>query len=679
MENPGPLILDGESKEKRREMANAVRALTMDAVQAANSGHPGAPMGMADIAQVLWNDYLRFNPDNPGWFNRDRFVLSNGHASMLLYAVLHLSGYQLSIEEIKRFRQLYSKTPGHPEYGETPGVETTTGPLGQGLANAVGMAIAERSLAARFNRDKLTIVDHHTYVALGDGCLMEGISHEACSLAGTMGLGKLIALYDDNGISIDGQVSGWFSDDTAKRFEAYGWQVIRDVDGHDSEQVNAALHEALADHERPSLLCCKTTIGWGAPSKEGTADCHGAPLGEDEIAATRARIGWEFTSFEIPDHIYAGWDSKERGAELEHDWNQTFAHYRKSFPELAAEFERRVTGQLDPASSVAMARTAVEAQASPRKLATRQASKSMLDVLGPLTPELLGGSADLTGSNGTLWSGATTLSSEQPDGNYLYYGVREFAMSAIMNGLALHGGFIPYAGTFLVFSDYARNALRLSALMKLRNIFVYTHDSIGLGEDGPTHQAIEHTASLRLMPNMSVWRPCDEVETAAAWGAAISRETGPTTLVLTRQGLAPQARDESTLANVERGAYVLLEPSGGLVEAIMIATGSEVALAITAATLMNGRGRKIRVVSMPSTDIFDVQEESYRNQVLPPNVTRRLAIEAGIPDYWHKYVGLKGKVLGMDGYGASAPAAELFAHFGFTEDNVVARMEELFD
>jgi transketolase len=678
MENATSPATDEDDNQARLELANAVRALAMDAVQAANSGHPGAPMGMADIAEVLWNDFLRFNPTNPHWANRDRFVLSNGHASMLLYAVLHLSGYDLPIEELQRFRQLHSHTPGHPEYGDTPGVETTTGPLGQGLANAVGMAIAERTLAAQFNRNDFDVVDHHTYVALGDGCLMEGISHEACSLAGTMGLGKLIALYDDNGISIDGEVSGWFADDTPLRFEAYGWQVIRNVDGHNPQEVIAALKEALADRQRPSMLCCKTTIGWGSPNKAGSAECHGAALGAEEIANTRRQIGWPHAPFEIPQHVSAAWDGHERGAHIEAEWNAKFEQYRTSHPALATEFERRNSGALAADSLAAISAAMHKAQQEPRKLATRQASKTMLDALGPVTPELLGGSADLTGSVGTLWSGATRLDAQNPDGNYLYYGVREFAMSAIMNGLALHGGFLPYAGTFLVFSDYARNALRLAALMGLRGIFVYTHDSIGLGEDGPTHQAVEHTSSLRLMPNMSVWRPCDEVETAAAWHAAITRDSGPTSLVLTRQGLEPQPRDAQTLTDVGRGGYVLVDPNGPA-EAIIIATGSEVALAVGAANRLNDDGRKVRVVSMPSTDTFDAQEAEYRARVLPPSITRRLAIEAATPDYWHKYVGITGKIIGMPGYGASAPAGELFKHFGFTEENVIAALQALFD
>ena len=648
----------------------------MDAVQAANSGHPGAPMGMADICEVLWNDFLRHNPANPQWVNRDRFILSNGHGSMLLYALLHLSGYDLPMTEIKRFRQLHSRTPGHPEYGETPGVETTTGPLGQGLANAVGMAIAERALAAEFNRDGVDIVDHRTYVCVGDGCLMEGISHEACSLAGTLGLGKLIAIYDDNGISIDGEVSGWFKDDTPQRFEAYGWQVIRNVDGHDADAVAAALNTAQSEGAQPTLVCCKTVIGSGAPNKQGTADCHGAALGEEEVALTRENIGWEHPPFAIPEAIYAGWDARQRGASLEDGWRKTFARYRETRPQLAAEFERRTRGDLPETLNGSFADFVTQAQADANKVATRKASQNVLNAIGPLLPELMGGSADLTGSNGTLWKGSHAVTHEDSHGNYIYYGVREFAMSAIMNGLALHGGYIPYGGTFLVFSDYARNALRLAALMRIRSIFVYTHDSIGLGEDGPTHQAVEHVASLRLIPNMSVWRPCDEVETAVAWQAALQNTSGPTALILTRQGVPPQARSAQQQAAMQRGAYILLEP-GAAPTAIIIATGSEVSLAVQAAQTVNERGHSVRVVAMPSTDTFDAQDADYRESVLPASITCRMAVEAAATGYWHKYVGTHGRIIGIDTYGASAPSAQTYAHFGFTAQNVIDVLEAL--
>ncbi len=660
----------------RRDLANAIRALSMDAVQKANSGHPGMPMGMADIAEVLWNDFLTHNPANPHWANRDRFILSNGHGSMLQYALLHLSGYDLSIDDIKNFRQFHSKTPGHPEIHYTPGIETTTGPLGQGVTNGVGMALAEKVLAAHFNRDGHVIVDHSTYVFLGDGCLMEGISHEACSLAGTLGLGKLICFYDDNGISIDGHVEGWFTDDTPKRFEAYGWHVVRGVDGHDSDAVKRAVTEARSVSDKPTLICCKTIIGWGAPNLAGSHDCHGAALGDEEIAATRVKINWPHAPFVVPKEIYAGWDAKTKGGKSEAEWNRKFAAYRSAHPELAAEFERRVSGKL-PADwaekSVAFIK-AVNQKAE--KVATRKASQNTLNGFGPLVPELIGGSADLAGSNLTLWLGSKGVSSDDPDGNYLYYGVREFGMSAIMNGIALHAGFIPYGGTFLVFSDYARNAVRMAAITRARSIFVYTHDSIGLGEDGPTHQPIEHVASLRIIPNMTLWRPCDAVETAVAWKAAIENDQGPSSLILTRQALPHQVRSQEQITNVERGGYVLVDWPGKP-DAIIIATGSEVALAVDAAKQMSSKGTRVRVVSMPSVEIFARQDAAYRDAVLPPDVTARLAVEAGVPDGWWKYVGMKGKVIGMTTFGESAPAGDLFNHFGFTVDNVVKAVRDV--
>jgi transketolase len=660
----------------RRELANAIRALSMDAVQKAKSGHPGAPMGMADIAEVVWNDYLRHNPANPAWANRDRFVLSNGHGSMLVYSLLHLTGYDIGIEDIKQFRQLHSKTPGHPEHGYAPGVETTTGPLGQGITNAVGMALAEKVLAAHFNRPGHEVVDHYTYVFLGDGCLMEGISHEACSLAGTLGLGKLIAFYDDNGISIDGHVEGWFTDDTPRRFEAYGWHVVRDVDGHDADAVRRAADQARAVKDRPSLICCKTVIGFGAPNLCGSHDCHGAPLGEDEIAATRENIGWPWEPFVIPQEIAEAWNARDKGARLEAEWNERFAAYRAAHPELAAELERRMAGEL-PADweekSSAFVQSVVD---KAETVATRKASQNTLNGYGPLLPELLGGSADLAGSNLTIWKGSKGVSKADGAGNYVYYGVREFGMSAIMNGVALHGGFIPYGGTFLIFMEYARNATRMAALMKQRTIFVYTHDSIGLGEDGPTHQPVEQVATLRITPNMSVWRPCDAVETAIAWKAAIERKGGPTSLILSRQNLPHQARTAEQLAGVARGGYVLVD-AGGTPEAILIATGSEVALAVEAASQLNGRGRRVRVVSLPSTDVFDAQDEAYRQSVLPSAVTARVAVEAGIADYWYKYVGHGGRIIGMRSFGESAPAGALFKHFGFTVENVVKAVEDV--
>ncbi len=653
----------------RRELANAIRALAMDAVQKANSGHPGMPMGMADIAEVLWNDYLRHNPTDPGWLDRDRFVVSNGHGSMLLYALLHLTGYDLPVAELKRFRQLHSKTPGHPEYGCTPGVETTTGPLGQGLGNAVGMALAESMLAARFNRPGHTIIDHYTYVFMGDGCLMEGISHEVCSLAGTLGLGKLIGFYDDNGISIDGDVRGWFTDDTPARFEAYGWHVVAEVDGHDPDAVRRAIDKARDERDRPSLLCCKTIIGWGSPNKQGREECHGAALGEDEVALVRANIKWRHPPFVVPDEIYAGWDARRKGAMFQADWNERLGAYKRDHPELAAEFERRMAHRLPVSWESAAAAAIKAAHAKTRAMPTRKASQEALDAYGPLLPELVGGSADLTGSNNTLWSGSKVVSRASRSGNYIYYGVREFGMSAIMNGLALHKGFIPYGGTFLTFSDYARNAVRMAALMQIQTVFVYTHDSIGLGEDGPTHQAVEHLASLRVIPGMSVWRPCDSVESAVAWKAAIERRAGPTCLLFSRQGLPYQHRTGEQIANIARGGYVLRD-SDGVPDVILIATGSEVAIAMQAADMLLSMGTQARVVSMPSTDVFDAQDETYRKAVLLPEVTARVAIEAGVTAFWTKYVGARGKVMGMDRFGESAPSNEVMTFFGFTAEKV---------
>ena len=660
----------------RRELANAIRALSMDAVQKANSGHPGAPMGMADIAEVLWNDFMRHNPANPQWPNRDRFVLSNGHGSMLIYSLLHLSGYDLPIDELQNFRQLHSKTPGHPEYGYTPGIETTTGPLGQGISNAVGMALAEKVLGGQFNRDGHHIVDHYTYCFMGDGCLMEGISHEACSMAGTFGLGKLVAFWDDNGISIDGHVEGWFTDDTPKRFEAYGWHVVRDVDGHDPEAVSKAVHEARSVNDKPSLICCRTVIGYGAPNLCGSHDCHGAPLGDDEIKSTRENLGWSHGAFEVPDEIYKGWSARDKGAAAEAEWNEKLAAYRKSHPELAAELERRLKSELPPEWAAKSADFIQSVASEGKDVATRKASQAALNGFGPLLPEFLGGSADLTGSNNTDWKGSNDITGTVSDGNYIHYGVREFGMSAIMNGIALHGGFIPYGGTFLVFSDYARNAVRMAALMKVPTIFVYTHDSIGLGEDGPTHQPIEHVTALRIIPNMSLWRPCDAVETAVAWKAAVERRNGPTSLVLTRQNLKHQARSEQQLADIARGGYILRD-TDGKPDAILMASGSEVQLAVEAAEQLGAKGKKVRVVSMPATDVFNSQEQSYRDAVLPPDVTARVAVEAGVPDYWLRYVGLNGRVVGMTRFGESAPAGELFKYFGFTADNVAKTVEEV--
>jgi transketolase len=658
----------------RRDLANAIRALSMDAVQKANSGHPGAPLGLADIAEVLWRDVLKFNPGNPTWLDRDRFVLSNGHASMLLYSVLHLTGYPLSMEEIKNFRQWNSKTPGHPERELHLGIETTTGPLGQGFANSVGMALAERSLAATFNRPGHTIIDHHTYVFVGDGCMMEGISHEAASFAGMQQLGKLIAVYDDNGISIDGKVVGWFDDDTARRFEAYGWHVIRQVDGQSSEAVAAALAAARAVTDKPSFICAKTIIGFGAP-KQGTQTMHGEPMGEADIAAARKTLGWTSPPFEIPADIRAAWDRREKGAAAEREWSARFAAYQREFPALAAELERRMAGEL-PAGFDELVRTfAGGAQSEGKSLATRQSSQAALNALGPSLPELLGGSADLTPSNGTWRKDSVTLTPEAPSGNYIHYGVREFGMSAVMNGITTHGGLIPYGGTFLTFSDYARNALRMACLMRIRVIFVYTHDSIGLGEDGPTHQPIEHLAALRVIPHIDLWRPADAVETAVSWGVALENRDGPTLLVLTRQACAHQARDLKQLADITRGAYVLIE-APGTPEAIVIASGSEVGIAAEAVRSMNAKGRNIRLVSMPSMNRFDAQDDAYKEKVLPAKVTRRVAVEAGVGSDWWRYVGLKGAVVGIDHFGASAPAKVLFAQFGFTADKVIEAVEK---
>ncbi|MBG9991920.1 MULTISPECIES: transketolase [Pseudoalteromonas] len=660
----------------RKELANAIRVLSMDAVQKAKSGHPGAPMGMADIAEVLWRDYLKHNPTNPEWADRDRFILSNGHGSMLIYSLLHLSGYDLPLDEIKNFRQMHSKTPGHPEYGYAPGIETTTGPLGQGITNAVGMAIAEKALAAQFNREGHDIVDHFTYAFMGDGCLMEGISHEAGSLAGTLGLGKLVAFWDDNGISIDGEVEGWFTDDTPARFKAYGWHVISGVDGHDSDAVSAAIAEAKSVTDKPSLICCKTIIGYGSPNKSGSHDCHGAPLGDDEIKASREFLGWTGDAFEIPDDIYAQWDGKEKGKQLESSWDEKFAAYAKAYPELATEYKRRINNEL-PGDWAAKSQAYIEQlQANPANPASRKASQNALNAFGPLLPEFMGGSADLAGSNLTIWDGSKGLTRDDASGNYIYYGVREFGMSAIMNGIALHKGFIPYGATFLMFVEYAKNAVRMAALMKQPSIFVYTHDSIGLGEDGPTHQPVEQIASMRLTPNLYNWRPCDQVESAIAWQQAIERKDGPTSLIFTRQGLEQQARDAQQLADVKKGGYIL--SCDGNPEIIFIATGSEVQLAQDSATELRSQGKKVRVVSMPCTDAFEDQSAAYKESVLPASVSRRVAVEAGIADYWYKYVGLNGAVVGMTTFGESAPAGELFEHFGFTVANIVSKANELF-
>jgi len=661
----------------RRDLANAIRALSMDAVQAANSGHPGAPMGMADIAEVLWNDYLQHNPKNPNWANRDRFILSNGHGSMLIYSLLHLAGYDLPLQELKDFRQFGSKTAGHPEYGITPGVETTTGPLGQGITNAVGFALAEKILAARYNQPKHQIVDHFTYVFMGDGCLMEGISHEACSLAGTLGLNKLIAFWDDNGISIDGDVEGWFTDDTPKRFAAYGWNVIKDVDGHDADAVKAAIEKARSENDKPTLICCKTVIGFGSPNKQGTAATHGAPLGDDEIKKTREALGWEHAPFVVPSDIRDNWDATKRGQKAENEWDNLFASYTKEFPELAMAYRQQLNQDFSLSWKNATADLLQEIDAEAAGHATRKSSQRALEALGPLLPSLVGGSADLKGSNNTWWSGSKGITKDDATGNYIYFGVREFAMSAIMNGMALHGGFIPYGATFLTFSDYARNAVRMAALMEQGSIFVYTHDSIGLGEDGPTHQPVEHTASLRLMPNLNVWRPCDGVESYVAWKHAIEARKTPSALIFTRQNLPHQDRTAEQLKDVERGGYVLYEPSK-TPEAIIIATGSEVHLATDAAKKLAESGKSIRVVSIPCVEVFNQQEASYQENVLPKGITKRIAIEAGSTGGWYQYVGTAGKVIGLDRYGESAPASVLFEHFGFTVDNVIKTVNELF-
>ncbi|MGX9381497.1 transketolase [Pseudomonas sp. JQ36] len=661
----------------RRERANAIRALSMDAVQKANSGHPGAPMGMADIAEVLWRDYLKHNPSNPSFADRDRFVLSNGHGSMLIYSLLHLTGYDLSIDDLKQFRQLHSRTPGHPEFGYTPGVETTTGPLGQGLANAVGFALAEKVLGAQFNRPGHDIVDHHTYVFLGDGCMMEGISHEVASLAGTLGLGKLIAFYDDNGISIDGEVEGWFTDDTPKRFESYNWQVIRNVDGHDPEEIKTAI-ETARKSPLPTLICCKTTIGFGSPNKQGKEDCHGAPLGDAEIALTRQALNWSHGPFEIPADIYAEWDAKEKGRAAEAEWDQRFAAYSAAFPTEANELIRRLSGELPADFAEKASAYIAEVAAKGETIASRKASQNTLNAFGPLLPELLGGSADLAGSNLTLWKGCKGVSAEDASGNYMYYGVREFGMTAIMNGVTLHGGLVPYGATFLMFMEYARNAVRMSALMKKRVIHVYTHDSIGLGEDGPTHQPIEQLTSLRTTPNLDTWRPADAVESAVAWKNALERKDGPSALIFSRQNLQHQERDAGQIADISRGGYVLKDCAGEP-ELILIATGSEVGLAVQAYDKLTGQGRKVRVVSMPCTSVFDAQDAGYKQSVLPLQVSARIAIEAAHADFWFKYVGLEGRVIGMTTYGESAPASALFEEFGFTLENILGQAEELLE
>ena len=658
----------------RRDLANAIRALSMDAVQQANSGHPGAPMGMADIAEVLWNDYLKHNPSDPAWVNRDRFVLSNGHGSMLLYSLLHLTGYDLPIEELKNFRQLHSKTPGHPEYGYAPGVETTTGPLGQGIANAIGMALAEKVLAAQFNRPGHDVVDHQTYTFLGDGCLMEGISHEVCSLAGTLGLGKLTAFYDDNGISIDGEVEGWFSDDTPARFKAYGWHVVADVDGHDSDAIKAAIELARAEKTKPTLICCKTIIGFGSPNKQGKEDCHGAALGADEIILARKQLGWDHEPFEIPTDHYAGWNAIDKGVVAQSGWVAILDAYRDAHPDLAAEFERRTSGELPVDFSAKADAYIQECQDKMEKVASRKASQNCLNAYGPMLPELLGGSADLAGSNLTIWSGSKDISSENADGNYIYYGVREFGMSAMMNGIALHGGFINYGATFLMFMEYARNAVRMAAIMKQQSIFVYTHDSIGLGEDGPTHQPVEQLSSLRSTPNLNTWRPCDTVESAVCWKNAIENRQGPSALVFSRQGLAPMPRTRQQVAAIAKGGYVLqdcIDP-----QAIIIATGSEVELAVSAADHLAKQGVQVRVVSMPCAEIFSAQDVDYRDSVLIPAVRARVAVEALHADYWHKFVGIDGRIVGMRSFGESAPGGVLMKEFGFTVENVVANVLE---
>ena len=660
------------SNADRRHLANAVRALAMDGVQKANSGHPGAPMGMADIAEVLWNDYMKHNPNNPKWADRDRFILSNGHGSMLIYSLLHLAGYDLGIEDLKQFRQLHSRTPGHPEYGYAPGIETTTGPLGQGITNGVGMALAEKTLAAQFNKPGHEIVDHNTYVFLGDGCLMEGISHEACSLAGTLGLGKLIAFWDDNGISIDGHVEGWFTDDTPGRFEAYGWQVVRGVDGHDAAEIKQAIETAKAEPNKPTMICCKTVIGFGSPNLAGTHDCHGAALGHEEIALVRKELDWEYEPFEIPEDVYAGWSAKDSGAAAESDWDKRFAAYAAEYPAEAAEYTRRINGDLSSDWEAGADAFIAEVAAKGESIASRKASQNAIEGLAKITPEFLGGSADLAGSNLTLWSGAVPVIKD-PAGNYVNYGVREFGMAAMINGIGLHGGFVPYGATFLMFSEYARNALRMAALMKVRHIEVFTHDSIGLGEDGPTHQPVEQTATLRMIPNMDVWRPCDAVESAVSWKAAIQNQTGPTSLIFSRQNLPHQERTADQIKLIERGGYILKD-CAGTPDVIIIATGSEVSLAMEAA---DASDKNVRVVSMPSTNTFDKQDETYRESVLPSSVTARVAVEAGVTGFWAKYVGLNGKVVGIDTFGESAPAGELFKLFGITTEAVVAAVNEV--
>lgn len=662
--------------DNRRELANAIRALSMDAVQKANSGHPGMPMGMADIAEVLWNDHLRHNPKNPLWPNRDRFVVSNGHGSMLLYSLLHLSGYDLSLQDLKDFRQLHSKTPGHPEYGDTPGVETTTGPLGQGIANAVGMALAEKMLAAQFNKDDLNIVDHCTYVFAGDGCLMEGISHEVCSLAGTLKLAKLIVFYDDNGISIDGEIDGWFTDDTAARFKAYGWNVIGDVDGHDVAQIKNAIDAAKNEISKPTLICCKTVIGWGAPNKQGTGDAHGSPLGDDEIKLVREKINWPYAPFEIPDAIYNEWNASEKGSSQEAQWQEKFDQYKAKHSEIAAEFERRISNQLPSDWQTNSKKVIDNTVAEQKTVATRKASELALEGYAKLLPEIVGGSADLTPSNNTWWSGSKDVTSSDYSGNYIRYGVREFGMSAINSGIALHGGFIPYSATFLVFSDYARNALRMSALMGLRNIFIFTHDSIGLGEDGPTHQAVEQTATLRMIPNMSLWRTADTVESAIAWKHAIERDNGPSSLIFSRQNLPFIERTKEQIDAVVKGGYVLHDCEASP-ELIIIAAGSEVSIALSAAQQLHQQGKRVRVVSMPSTNVFDEQDTAYKESVLPAAVTKRLSVEAGVSDFWCKYVGLEGRTIGIDRFGASAPGQVAMKHFGFSEENIIKQALEM--
>lgn len=662
----------------RKQLANAIRALSMDAVQKANSGHPGMPMGMADLAEVLWNDFLKHNPTNPYWVNRDRFIVSNGHGSMLLYSLLHLTGYDLSMDDLKNFRQLHSKTPGHPEFGYTPGVETTTGPLGQGIANAVGMAIAAKALAEQFNRDDYSIIDHLVYVFMGDGCLMEGISHEVSSIAGTLGLGNLICFWDDNEISIDGHVSGWFTDDTPGRFRAYGWHVVENVDGHDPEQIKRAVEEARSVTDKPTLICCRTVIGYGAPNAAGGSKCHGAPLGDEEIKLAKQQLGWEHDAFVVPEDVYQNWDAKQKGQAAELAWQEMYDQYKQAHPELAAEFERRIAGELPENWSQVAEEYLQTVAAEGQSIATRKASMNCLNAFGPSLPELLGGSADLSGSNLTLWSGSKPISPKDPGGNYLYYGVREFGMSAIMNGIALYGGFIPYGGTFLTFSDYARNAVRLAALMKQRSIFVYTHDSLALGEDGPTHQPVEHISMLRLTPQLNVWRPCDAVESAVAWQAAIESSDLPSCLLFSRQSLPHQERDAKQIANIKRGAYILKDCQGEP-DVIIIATGSEVALAMQAQQHLAKEGKQVRVVSMPCTEVFDSQDAAYRNAVLPNQVTRRIAIEAGSKDYWYKYVGLEGKVIGLNQFGESAPGNVVMEALGFNLENVLNSIEELLE